>query len=55
MRPDAARALSQAVYLADEETRRVGMALHDVGQALAGISGLLPGDPSLAEFRPRRH
>lgn len=50
VRPDAARALSQAVYLADEETRRMGMALHEVGQALAGISGLLPGDPSLAEF-----
>lgn len=50
MAPETARALSHAVDVADEETRRAGMALHEVGQALAGISGSLPGDRYLPDF-----
>ncbi|GAA3525028.1 hypothetical protein GCM10022234_22400 [Aeromicrobium panaciterrae] len=50
MAPETARTLSHAVDVADEETRRTGMALHDVGQALARISGSLPGNPYLPDF-----
>lgn len=50
MAPETARSLSHAVDVADAETRRAGMALHEVGQALAGISGSLPGDRYLPDF-----